>query len=310
MILSASRRTDIPAFYMPWLMNRLRAGEVLIQNPYNPNQVSRVRLSPDTVDCIVFWSKNPAPLLGLCDEIAAMGYAFYVQYTLTPYGAALEPGLPPETERLETFLRLSDMLGAQRVVWRYDPVIVSDAFPARWHLVQFRRLAEALRGNTDACIFSFADAYAKLRRTAPELVRTLQREEACALASGFAETAQRCGMKLCACAEPFDLRECGVSPARCIDARRIEQILDCPIREMRDKGQRPACGCMQSIDVGAYDTCPHGCRYCYANRSGDCATERFARHDPAAPMLTGFPRPGQKITDRPVRSLREDQLTF
>ena len=158
MILSVSRRTDIPAYYSAWFLNRLAEGFVLVPNPHNPRQLSRIPLSPETVDCIVFWTKNPAPMLDALPRIEAAGYPFYFQFTLTPYGPRTEPGLPPKEELVRAFWALSRRLGPKRVVWRYDPVMVDGRYPTAWHLERFEALCNALEGAAERCVFSFVDA--------------------------------------------------------------------------------------------------------------------------------------------------------
>ena len=155
MIISASRRTDIPAFYSEWLLNRLKEGYALVANPRNALRFSRVSLNPQTVDCLVFWTKNPAPMLPKLDEITAMGYPFYFQFTLTPYGQDIEQNLPDKKTLLQTFQALSRLLGAKRVIWRYDPVILTAQMNIEYHLQCFETFASALEGYTHRCIFSF-----------------------------------------------------------------------------------------------------------------------------------------------------------
>lgn len=304
MILSASRRTDIPAFYSEWLLKRLEAGWVMTPNPRNPNRISRVELSPGNVDCIVFWTKNPAPMLDKLDRIGQMGYPFYFQFTLTPYGKTIERNLPPKAELLRTFAGLSERIGAARVVWRYDPVLIDAAHTVGWHLEQFQRLCEELHPFTRRCVLSFIDPCPG----AGGRFRAMRREEMRAVASGFAQTAQKYGLALFTCAEEIDLKEYGIGHSACIDRELIERITGCGIAAKKDPGQRPACRCVESVDIGAYNTCAHGCAYCYATSGAASALRRVRSHDPDAPMLTGYPAGGESITDRAAPSQKEDQL--
>lgn len=164
MILSASRRTDIPAFYADWFLNRLREGYVLVRNPMNYHQVSKVRLAPENVDCIVFWTKNPSHFIEKLPEIDNLGYRYYFQFTLNPYGKSIEENLPDKNALVETFKRLSDQCGPEKVIWRYDPIFVGDDYPVDYHAEQFARLANRLEGYTEKCIFSFLDPYAKIQK--------------------------------------------------------------------------------------------------------------------------------------------------
>ena len=304
MILSVSRRTDIPAFYAEWFMNRLREGFALARNPMNYHQVSRVSLTPDAVDCIVFWTKDAAPMLPCIDAIAER-YAFYFQYTLNAYDESVEPNLPPLDEKTSTFRRLSEKIGPHRVVWRYDPILMAGAIDASWHIDRFRRLAEALDGATHTCVFSFVDMYAKIRAGMRELgARACAVDEERRLAGAFAEIAAAHGIALQTCAEEIDLAAYGIRRGSCIDGALISRLTGYEIAAKRDGNQRGACGCLESVDIGQYDTCGHGCRYCYANRTARGVESRPIRHDPTSPLLVGWPEPDDRITERRARSLR------
>lgn len=293
MIISASRRSDIPAFYSRWWMNRLRAGFVLVPNPFNPRQVRRVRLRPDAVDAIVFWTRNAAPLLPYLDEMTAMGYPFLFQYTLTGYPRALETHTPPVEQALATFSALSARLGPERVIWRYDPILLCDLLPVTDHLQRFAALAAALAGKTRQVVISFADLYGKTVRQldrVPDLhyADILQRpDELAALLAGLQQIATRYDLVLTSCAEATDLAAWGIAHGRCIDAAQLNRLFGLSLATRKDPGQRPACGCACSIDIGQYDSCPHGCLYCYANRSPVLAARHRAAHDPLSPLLYG-----------------------
>lgn len=306
MILSASRRTDIPSCYGEWFMNRLREGYVLIPNAYNARRLSRLRLSPETVDCIVFWSKNPAPMLPLLDEITELGYPFYFQFTLTPYGTAWEPGLPEVSRRLDTLLELSRRLGRERVVWRYDPIIVEKRFPPAYHAEQFDAMCRRLEGAVDTCVISFADRYAHNRA----LIPAMSGEDMRSVARFCSAIAVRHGIRLTACCEDAWLVEYGIEKSACIDKKRVEAILGCPTGGRKDAGQRPGCGCMESVDIGMYGTCPNGCRYCYATKSPAAARRSLERHDPASPLLSGWPDGEEIITERKAASCRISQISL
>lgn len=301
MIVSVSRRTDIPALYGEWFMRRLQEGFALVRNPYNPSRISRVSLLPDVVDCLVFWSKNPAPLLPLLPQM--MGFPYCVQFTLTGYGAELEPGLPPLGERLDTFRRLVDMIGPKRVVWRYDPVILNTEYSVSRHSALFEELADALQGYTERCVFSFVDMYRKNRTRMRGVVDpSVDDATRRVLVVNMVEAAKERGIKLAACSEDLDLRPLGVEPSACIDKQWIEDAVGLPMQVSKDANQRKQCGCMESVDIGAYDSCSHFCRYCYANKSPDKVNANVARHDPASPLLLGWPDPLADITERAAKS--------
>ena len=303
MIISASRRTDIPAFYGEWFMNRLKAGEVLVRNPRVPRRVSRVPLSRNLVDCLVFWSKNPAPMREHLAWLHHEGWPLYVQFTLTPYGADVEPGLPPRPRLLDTFRGLADVLGPDRVVWRYDPVLLSAEYPAVRHLEAFDGMSRALAGYTRRCVFSFVDMYRCNRHFLRAVTDGEPGQESLrALATKLAALAAARGLSLAACSEDLDLSGCGVERAACIDRALIERITGAPVRARKDPGQRAHCGCVESVDIGAYDTCLHACRYCYARSNSGRVADNARLHDPASPLLVGWPDARDTIAERRARS--------
>ena len=287
MIISASRRTDIPAFYGEWLLNRLRAGEVLVRNPMQSKQVSRILLSPESVDALVFWTKNPENFLTCLPEIDALGYSYYFLFTLTPYDATLEPGVPEKGKMAEVFRRLSCLVGAERVVWRYDPVVLTERYTPAWHVESFGRLAEELSGYTERCIISFLDDYRKIRSRMRDTGYMLPEKRLMGeLAALFADTAGKQNIALFTCSQDIDLSCDGIMHSRCIDADLVERISGCRLlRVKKSSSQRHACGCVESRDIGSYDTCTHGCLYCYAVSSQTKACASYQQYDPLSPML-------------------------
>ena len=306
MIVSISRRTDIPALYTPWLMNRLREGFVLVPNPRNPHKLSRIQLNPDTVDCMAFWSKNPSPMLAHLQELEDWGVPLYFTFTLTPYGPELEPRIPSKKQLLDTFRQLSDALGPERVDWRYDPIIVDPDHPLSYHLERFAEYCAALAPCTSRCILSFVDDYTYLpRRFSP--MQPFQIRE---IAAGFSRIAAPYGLPLFTCCEEADLSSFGIRHGACIDPLKIQRLLGSPIPFRKDPGQREHCGCIPSVDIGTYDTCTAGCAYCYATHRIQTAFVRAGAHNPASPLLTGWPEEGQEITERSMPSLVYRQLRF
>lgn len=306
MIISASRRTDIPAFYSEWFFRRLNEGCVLIPNPRNPRRLGRVNLSPDNVDCIVFWSKNPRPMIDRWEQLDAMGYPFYVQFTLTPYGKDIERNLPSKEQLIRDFIQLSEKIGAQRLVWRYDPIFIDKDHPVSWHIEQFSRMCHELQSHTCRCIISFMDVYRNNRTR----FHNMTQEEMRQVALGLSQVAKRYRLPLFTCAEEIDLSAYDIQHASCVDRGLIGQIAGCPIDAKKDAGQRASCGCIASVDIGAYDTCGNGCAYCYATFSQSRVLQRMATHDPAAPMLTGWPTGDETITDRTAPSQKISQLSL
>lgn len=306
MIISASRRTDIPSYYGKWFANRLKEGYVLIQNPYNTLRLSKLLLSPDTTDCIVFWTKNPAPMIGELKRISDLGYNYYFQYTLTPYGEAWESNLPSIEKRLDTLYTLSDRVGKCRLVWRYDPVILDDTYSVQYHIEHFAFLCEKINTYVDECVISFVDSYFHIHN----IISAINSEQMKMIGKAFSDIAGKYHLKLATCSEKIDLQELGITRASCIDKERIERIIGCSISSKKDSGQRSECSCIESVDIGYYGTCLNGCKYCYATKNPLSARNNFRQHDPASPMLIGWPRDDMVITERKIHSSKIMQMSF
>lgn len=301
MILSASRRTDIPAYYSEWLVNRLHAGYVLTRNPMNHTQVSKVILNPDIIDCIVFWTKDPLNMLDKLDTIDKLGYRYYFQFTLTPYDKSVEKRLRDKEEIIKTFCQLSDRIGKDKVVWRYDPVILNGVFDFIFHKEQFTRLCSKLCRHTEQCIISFVDIYSKLRT---DILREISMDERAELGRMISSTAKDFGITVKACCENSYLSEYGIEQASCIDKLLIERICGYSPDIKRDRNQRDSCRCFESIDIGAYNTCKNGCVYCYANYSLESVNKNYKRHNPEGELLIGQVRENDRITIRNMKQAK------
>ncbi|WP_294467336.1 DUF1848 domain-containing protein [uncultured Anaerofustis sp.] len=310
MIISASRRTDIPSYYSDWFINRIKDGYVYIRNPFNKKQISKVSLSKDAVDCIVFWTKNPKNMIDKLDELN--GYDYYFQFTLTSYGKDIEPNLPNKSEELiSVFKRLSYKIGKDKVIWRYDPILLSDKYDKEYHLRAFEKISNNLKGYTNKVIISFIDLYDKTIRNTKDLnLKELNKEDMMFFAKNLSITAKKNNMMIETCAEEIDLSEFGVGHGHCIDKDLIENIIGCKIKANKNKNQRPICGCMESIDIGSYNTCLNGCRYCYANFSKNMVVDNLKLYDVASPILCDEIREGDKIYERRVESLKENQMSL
>jgi hypothetical protein len=289
MIISASVRSDIPAFYGAWMMTRLRQGHCLARNPFS-QQAYRVSLRPDDVDGIVFWTKNVGPFLQHLPEVRERGFAFVVQHTINGYPRALETSVTDPRRAADNAQRVAADFGPRVLVWRYDPIVFSSLTPPDFHLDNFGRLAETLRGATDEVVVSFAQLYRKTRLNLDAAASSAGFQwwdppaaEKMRLAAELLPIAAANGMALSICSQR-ELLVPGAQEARCADARRLESISGCRI-EARLKGNRAPCGCFETRDIGDYDTCPHGCVYCYAVRSPALAARRFRRHDPDSEFL-------------------------
>ncbi|MCL2061894.1 MAG: DUF1848 domain-containing protein [Firmicutes bacterium] len=268
MILSVSRRTDIPALYCDWFFDALKAGEVLVPNPFiSGGKTAKIKLAPllktenlfgtkevsGNIEGIVFWTKNPQPMLARLDELGAIPY--YFQFTLNAYGKEYESNLPPLADRIAAFISLAKRC---RVIWRYDPIFYSKSINQQWHVEQFEALAKKLEGSTKICMINtligrHGDAYC------PSAAQTTQ------LAAKLAKIAAAYGIEVKACAEIIDLEKAGIKKGKCLDPEIFEKLLNAKVKKSKLKGStRNGCGCMESIDIGAYSTCTNGCVYCYA----------------------------------------------
>lgn len=318
MILSVSRRTDIPAFYSDWFFERIRQGFIYIRNPMNAHQVSKVKITPDVVDCIVFWTKNPEPMLPHLDRLS--GYDYYFQYTLNNYGKDIEPKVPDVEKRIETFKKLSEKIGREKVIWRYDPILFTDSCTPRFHLESFKYIAERLKSYTEKAVVSIVDVYPS--KNSSNLTRigakNLSPAEYEALMAEMAETAHKNGLAIATCAEDLPLEKYGIEHNSCIDKKLIERITNSTLKVNQD-GQRPNCGCVKCDDIGSYDTCPHGCVYCYANYRPEVVEEKVKLYDVNSPILCDkIDTASDKISERAVRSLKtnasdddgSEQLSF
>ena len=304
MILSVSRRTDIPAFYTEWFFNRLKEGYALVRNPMSYHQVSRINLSPDVIDCIVFWTKNPAKMLDKLNLLK--DYNYYFQITVNPYDRQIERNVPDKEQVVESFVKLSQLIGKKRTVWRYDPIFFTNRFDLEYHSKSFNKLASKLKGHTERCIISFIDVYKKSERNIKQLnLAAVSERQMIETGKVFSEIAARYGMKVATCSEYIDLSPFGIEHAKCIDDRLISEITGESIIVKKDKNQRNVCGCVQSIDIGAYNTCHHGCIYCYANFSGNSVDNNVLKHDPKSPMLIGSVEPDDIIRERKTESYRD-----
>ena len=281
MIISASRRTDIPAFYPDWLINRFNAGYCLMKNPFNPAQIKRVSLLREDVDGIVLWTKNAAPLL---PKLSALdSYSYYFQYTITPYHSDVEAGLADKrTAVIPAFLELAKRIGSERMIWRYDPIIITPRYSCDYHIRAFTKLCGLLAGSCKKCVISFAIAYKSIAKNLAGIGHVeLGAEEKTRLAADLLRIAKEHGITLCACCELPELYELGVQPVPCVDASLFG------VNAPRDKHQREGCNCAVSIDIGAYNSCMNGCRYCYANHSEAAVRKNYAAHHADSELLVG-----------------------
>ena len=308
MIISASRRTDIPSYYSDWFFNRIKDGFVYVRNPMNIHQISKISLSPNIVDGIVFWTKNPTPMLNRLHELN--DYTYYFQFTLNPYGIDVEPNVPSKNDIvIPTFQQLSKEIGKDRVIWRYDPIFFNDKYTFDYHVKYFNLMADKLADYTEKCTVSFLDFYKNTQRNiAPLNIADTSYEQRMELMGVFAQIAKEHNIYIDTCAEDIDLQKFNIAHARCIDKERFERLGNYTLTIDKDKNQRSECGCIASIDIGAYNTCKNGCLYCYANYSSKTVLSNYSKHNPTSPLLFGEVGADDTIKSREVFSCRDCQI--
>ena len=309
-IVSASRETDLPRFYADWFLSRLGIGWCGWKNPFNGKLYN---VSFEKTRMIVFWSKNPKPMLEQINRLETLGYKnYYFQFTLNDYDEeGLEPNVPPVEERLETFRALSERIGKERVIWRFDPLLLTDKISVEVLLERIAKIGRRLKGYTEKLVFSFIDiaSYKKVKKNLVDSgCREFIAEEQLKFANGLARLNDELGLELATCGELADLSECGIKHNKCVDDELIMRLFHDDeelmnhigaekdifgewhiVKRAKDKGQRAACGCIVSKDIGEYNTCPHLCHYCYANANNAAALENWKRHQtcPHAETITG-----------------------
>lgn len=299
MIISTGMRTDIPAFYSEWLINRIKEGFVLVRNPYEPKRVTRYELNPKIVDCITFCTKNPLPIIDKLHLLKDFRQFWFI--TLTPYGKNLEPNVPEKDKIINAFKKLSEILGKNAVGWRYDPILFDDEFNVEKHIYSFEKTAKSLKGYTDLCVISFLDVYQKVKRNAPNIYTPSFKEQK-ELGRAFAKIAKDNGITIRSCCEGTHLKEFGIDVSGCQTKEVIERAANIRLDVSKKSSQRGVCDCLLGKDIGAYDSCAHLCKYCYANSDARKVIENVKRHDPLSPFLIGNYEKGDIITNADQKS--------
>ena len=294
MIISASRRTDIPAFYTEWFMRRIHEGFCTMVNPFNRNQVSYISLKPEDVDVIIFWTKNPAPLLPYLSDLDRKGYKYYFQYTINGYGPIFESHVPNLADAVSTFKELSKRIGPEKVIWRYDPIVLSNRTGIDYHKKQFQTILDELKSFTRRTVISVVDDYRKasfnfkrLQQTGIHIDMIHDTRVISDLLHFMKQATDDAGTDIYSCAEVLDFTEYGISAGKCVDDNLIRDIFSIDVSKVKDKSQRQECGCVVSKDVGQYETCFHDCAYCYAGTSQQ-ARRNKEQHNPESPSLLGW----------------------
>lgn len=301
MILNTGGRTDTVQYYSEWLLNRFREGYVLSRNPLFPNVINRIELSPDTIDVVVFCSKDYAPILDRLHEISDR-FKCYYHYTITAYDTDIEPNVPSIEQSVETLKQLSAQVGKEKVAWRYDPVLLTEKYTIEKHFETFDYMARELSPYVDRCIFSFVEMYKKLAVNMPEL-QPISNDNKLLLVKGLGAIAKQYGLYLQTCAAKDDYLQFGVHHSGCMTTEIFSRALGLNFKHQAHKGNRIGCACMESRGWGDYNSCPNGCRYCYANKDHAKAAENYRRHDPKSPLLLGDVLPTDTIKPAVQKSL-------
>jgi hypothetical protein len=307
MIISTGMRTDIPAFYSKWFINRIKEGFVYVRNPYYHNQVTKYVLDPKVVDCLCFCTKNPIPILPYLDDIEKFNQFWFV--TITPYGKDIEPNVPDKSKVIEAFKQISKRVGLNGIGWRYDPVFYGDGFDRERHIQEFEKIAKELAGYTNSCTISFLDLYEKVKRNAPGIYPP-SIEEQMELGKRLAKIAKENGMVIRTCCEGTHLAQFGIDTSGCQTKEVIERAIGLKLNPPHKKNARSICNCLLGQDIGEYNSCGHLCKYCYANMDKKQVTENMKRHDPNSPFLIGHLEKNDKITEAKQVSYLNLQTTL
>ncbi|MBD5480107.1 MAG: DUF1848 domain-containing protein [Lachnospiraceae bacterium] len=305
MILNTGSRTDIPAYYSDWFYNRIEAGYVLVRNPYYPSQITKYLLSPDVIDVMVFCTKNPFPMLDRLSLLSAFDTFWFV--TITPYGAEIEPHVPPKEQIIASFKQLSEAIGSSRISWRYDPVLITDTYSIAHHIEQFHQMAEALSGYTTQCVVSFIDLYEKTKRNFRG-IRSVTNKEQEVLIEAFSHIAKENGLQIHLCCENASLVRENVDADGCMSKTVLEKALGCRLDVPKKKAARSECFCLLGADIGAYNTCGHGCLYCYANYDMETVAKNRKLHNTSSPLLIGELSEQDVVKSAEQKSWKNGQL--
>lgn len=297
MIISASRRTDIPAFYSEWFINRIREEYLYVRNPFNHNLVKKISLKQEDVDAIVFWTRNPEKLITHLDYLDHKSFRYYFQYTITGYSRTLELNTPHPSKAIKTFQVLSSRIGKDKVIWRFDPIIFSNITDEKELLRLFNKIATSLNGYTNKVIISFYDNYKKVETNLKKIPNFIPCKPSDFELNSFVDSliniANENDMVVETCSEnlqELNLHNNSLHEGKCIDDKIINQIFGTQLNFSKDTNQRKECGCVQSIDIGTYNTCLHGCTYCYATSNRKSALHSNLLHDSSSPFLITSPK--------------------
>lgn len=307
MIINTGSRTDIPAYYSEWFYNRIKEGYVLARNPYYPEQVTKYRLTPELIDLIIFCTKNPSPMLNRLNEIDQFHQFWFV--TITPYGKEIEPNVPQVEQVIKSFQKLSGIVGKACCVWRYDPIFITEKYTVDFHMRQFEKMAKELSGYTNQCVISFIDLYEKTKRNFPKAKKVEQSEQEL-LIKEFVKIGNKYRIKIRTCCENPELERFGADVSGCMTQQVLEKAVGYRMKVPNRSPARAECNCLLGNDIGMYNTCGHGCLYCYANYDIKIVEQNMKRHNPKSPLLIGEIQEGDIIKEAKQQLYKDGQLSI
>lgn len=300
MIINTGSRTDTVQYYSEWLLKRFKEGFVYSRNPLFFNKVTKYELNPEVVDCVIFCSKNYEPILERLHEITDR-FNTYFYYTITAYGKDIEPNVPSIEDSIETLIKLSEIVGAKRIAWRYDPILLTEKYTKNRHYETFDYMSEKLSPYIDRCIFSFVEMYKKLKTNMPEII-LLTQEDKDEIAKNIGLIAQKNKILLQTCATLENYEKYNIIQSGCITAEILGTANGVTFSNIKHSGNRKGCRCMENRNIGDYDTCPNGCKYCYANQNPQIAKKNYEKHNIDSPLILGGLNPTDEISQSSQRS--------
>ena len=300
MILNTGLRTDIPGFFSEWFYNRIEDGFVYVRNPYAKNQIYSYRLDPELIDCIIFCTKNPKPMFENLEKIDKFNQYWHI--TITPYEKEIEPNVPPMNDVLESFKYLSKKLGKENVTLRYDPIFINEKYTLEKHIESFEYIINSLSGYTTEAIISFIDLYEKTKRNFPKAIE-VTKDERLKLGKEFAQIGKKNNITIKTCVEGSELDKFGIDSSGCMTKEVIERAINKNLNIPKQKARNGECYCLLNNDIGEYNTCGHGCLYCYANSNKRLVKRNLKLHDPKSPILIGEIKEDDIIKEMNQKSL-------
>ena len=307
MIINVGGRTDIVNYYTPWLLNRLEEGYAYSRNPFARENVYKLSLKSEDVDCLLFCSKNYKPILKHIGDIDEK-YNILCNYTITAYGKDIEPKVPSINQSIKTLKRLSDIVGVNKILWRYDPILLTEKYTVEKHLETFEYMAEKISPLVYRCIFSFVDMYKKVEENMPEIIPFTD-EDKVKLLKGIGEISKKYNLYTQTCATNESYERYGIHAAGCTTREILEQAHNVVYKNVKGTGIRENCHCIPSRDIGAYNSCLSECKYCYANRKPDIPKKVIKMHDEKSPLLLGQLKENDRLIETKIISYIEPKQT-